>query len=99
MIVYEELDDSAAYFFDENPDGFVSEYAATNPIEDFAESFSYFVGLDDDMLPVDGEASVVEAKILWFDQFPELAELRISVREAADLNGIAFVFGEDSNYP
>lgn len=99
MIVYEELDDSAAYFFDENPDGFVSEYAATNPIEDFAESFSYFVGLDDDMLPVDGEASMVEAKILWFDQFPELAELRISVREAADLNGIAFVFGEDSNYP
>ncbi|MEO0599731.1 MAG: hypothetical protein AAF126_26700, partial [Chloroflexota bacterium] len=33
------------FFFDENPDAFVTEYAATNPAEDFAETFSYFIGL------------------------------------------------------
>lgn len=98
MIVYEELDDSAAYFFDENPDGFVSEYAATNPIEDFAESFSYFVGLDEEMLPLDGDEFLLDAKVLWFEQFPELVEIRASIREAADANGITFEFGEDSNY-
>lgn len=98
MIVNQELDDSAAYFFDQNPDGFVTEYAATNPIEDFAESFSYFVGLDDWMLPVDGDEYLMDAKVLWFEQFPELVEMRASIREAADANGITFEFGEDSNY-
>lgn len=98
MIVYEELDNSAAYFFDEDPDGFVTEYAATNPIEDFAESFSYFVGLDDEMLPADGEEFLLDAKILWFAQFPEIVEMRTSIRNAANANGITFVFGEDSNY-
>lgn len=98
MIVYEELDDSAAYFFDENPDGFVSVYAATNPIEDFAESFSYFIGLDDEMLPVDGTDYLMDAKVLWFEQFPELVEMREAIRGAANANGITFVFGEDSNY-
>lgn len=98
MIVFEELDDSAAYFFNENPDGFVSEYAATNPIEDFAESFSYFVGLEEEMLPLDGDQLLLDAKVLWFEQFPELVEIRASIREAADANGITFVFSEDSNY-
>ena len=98
MIVDQELDDSAAYFFDENPDGFVTEYAATDPIEDFAESFSYFVGLDDRWFPVDGDEYLLDAKILWFEQFPELVEMRASIRAAADANGITFEFGEDSNY-
>jgi hypothetical protein len=98
MILYEELDDSATYFFDENPDGFVSEYAATNPIEDFAESFSYFVGLDDEMFPVDGNEYMLDAKVLWFEQFPEIVDMRESIRAAADANDITFVFGEDSNY-
>lgn len=98
MIVREELDDSAAYFFGENPDGFVSEYAATNPVEDFAESFSYFVGLDEEMLPVNGSEYLLDAKVLWFEQFPELVEMRASIRAAANANGITFMFSEHSNY-
>ncbi|MGB7341576.1 MAG: hypothetical protein WBC91_21950 [Phototrophicaceae bacterium] len=98
LIVYEELDDSAAYFFDENPDAFVSEYAATNPIEDFAESFSYFIGLDDDDFPDADSDYEMDAKILWFEQFPELIEMRESIRGNAEVNDITFEFSEDSNY-
>lgn len=98
QIVYQEIDDPAAIFFEEDPDAFVSEYAATNPIEDFAESFSYFVGLDDESYPVDGESYLMDAKILWFEQFPELVAMRESIRENAAANGVEFQFGEDSNY-
>lgn len=97
LIVFEELDDSAAYFYDADPDAFVTEYAATNPIEDFAESFSYFVGLDDDELPEDGDEYVADAKILWFAQFPELVDIRASIRESAAANDIMFVF-DDSDF-
>ncbi|MEO1166003.1 MAG: hypothetical protein AAFV98_19625 [Chloroflexota bacterium] len=85
------------FFFDENPDAFVTEYAATNPAEDFAETFSYFIGLDDEDYPVDGELYEMDAKILWFEQFPELVEMRESIRENAEDNGVTFEFGE-SNY-
>lgn len=97
-IVYEEIDDPAAEFFDANPDAFVSEYAATNPIEDFAESFSYFVGLDDEDFPDNGDDYMMDAKILFFEQFPELVAMRESIRENAAANGIEFQFSEDSNY-
>ncbi|MEL6404941.1 MAG: hypothetical protein AAFR81_11290 [Chloroflexota bacterium] len=85
------------FFFDENPDAFVTEYAATNPAEDFAETFSYFIGLDDEDYPVDGDLYEMDAKILWFEQFPELVEMRESIRENAEDNGVTFEFGE-SNY-
>lgn len=98
QIVYMELDDSAAYFFDENPDAFVTEYAATNPIEDFAESFSYFVGLSDEDYPPEDSDWEMDQKILWFEQFPELVEMRESIRGNAEVNDITFEFGEDSNY-
>lgn len=99
MIVYDDLDDPAAYFFDEDPDAFVSEYAASNPIEDFAESFSYFIGLDDEDFPEDGDDLWgMEEKILWFEQFPEFVEMRESIRGNAEVNDISFEFSEESNY-
>jgi len=98
MVVNEELDDSAAYFFDQNPDAFVSEYAATNPIEDFAESFSYFICLSDEDFPEDGSSYEMDAKILWFEQFPELVDMRDSIRGNAEANDISFEFSNDSNY-
>lgn len=98
QIIYEELDDSAAYFFDENPDAFVTEYAATNPIEDFAESFSYFIGLSDEDYPFADSDYEMDAKIIWFEQFPEFVEMRESIRGNAEVNDITFEFGEDSNY-
>ncbi len=93
-----DVDESFGYFFDDNPDAFVSEYAATNPIEDFAESFSYFVGLDKEDYPVDGDLYEMDAKILWFEQFPELVDMRETIRENAEANGITFKFSDESNY-
>lgn len=97
QIVYMELEDSAAHFFERNPNAFVSEYAATNPIEDFAESFSYFIALDGEDYPLD-ESFEMDAKIIWFEQFPELVEIREYIRASAEANGIIFEFGEDNNY-
>ena len=65
-------------FYDRNADQFVSDYAATNPAEDISESFAAYVMAPE--LP-DGD-TVAEQKVLFFDQFPELAQLRDSIRAA-----------------
>ncbi|MCA9891298.1 MAG: hypothetical protein KC546_23135, partial [Anaerolineae bacterium] len=61
-------------------------------------SFSYFVGLDDEDFPDNGDDYMMDAKILFFEQFPELVAMRESIRENAAANGIEFQFSEDSNY-
>ncbi len=92
------LDDPAIFFFDEDPDAFVSEYAATYPADDFAVTFSIFVALEDDELPTMDSDRIVEQKIAWFSTIPELADLRDDLRTAAAANGIAFYIPEDYNY-
>jgi hypothetical protein len=64
---YELLDD----FYYEYEDQFVTDYAATNPEEDIAESFSYFIL---DARPRGN--SIAEQKIKFFYEFPELVRLR-----------------------
>lgn len=53
-------------------DSFVNEYAMTNPVEDIAESFTYYV--------FHGESirgrSVKDKKMIFFDNFPELKRLK-----------------------
>lgn len=80
LVVREELEDSAAYFYDENPDAFVNEYAATDPIEDFAETFAYFVALDE----VPDSTTVADQKILWFYDNPDMVAFRDEIRANAD---------------
>lgn len=53
-----------ADFYDRYESQFVSEYAATDPAEDFAESFTWYVY--GEMAP---SGSVADEKIEFFDRF------------------------------
>lgn len=67
---YDALDD----FYYNYEDRFVTEYAATNPEEDIAETFTFFVLLSHP----DGD-TVAEKKILYLYNYPELVQLRDEV--------------------
>lgn len=60
--------------FDENK--FVTEYAATNEVEDMAESFAFFV-LSNGKLD---EGLVKNQKVNYFYNYPELAKVRSQMR-------------------
>ncbi len=62
-------------------DAFVSEYARTNPEEDFAESFAYFVMEE----KPDGNL-VKDMKMLFFYDFDELVKIRKDIRSKLNLN-------------
>ena len=64
---YNLLDD----FYDTYQDQFLTDYAATSPAEDIAESFSFFV-----LSPKPELTSIANEKILYFHEYPELVELR-----------------------
>lgn len=64
---YELLDE----FYYRYEDQFITDYAATSPEEDIAESFSYFI-----LTERPAGDSIAEEKVLFFYQFPELVELR-----------------------
>ena len=71
-------EDVAADFYLAHEDDFVSDYAATNVVEDMAESFMTYV-LEE---AAEGDG-VVAAKLRFFDEYPELAAIRERIR--ADL--------------
>lgn len=58
-------------------DEFVTDYAATIPTEDAAEVFAEWVLADE----VPAGDSIVEQKLRFFDSYPELVELRDSIRK------------------
>jgi hypothetical protein len=64
---YEALDQ---FYFDYE-DRFVTDYAATNPEEDIAEAFTFFV-----LSPRPNGDTIAEEKILFFYEYPELVQLR-----------------------
>ena len=64
---YEALDD----FYYKYEDQFVTSYAATNPEEDIAEAFTFFV-----LSPRPSGDTIAEEKILFFYDYPELVQLR-----------------------
>lgn len=67
---YQQLDD----FYYKYQDQFLTDYAATHPAEDIAESFSFFVFSE---MPA-GD-TIAGQKILFFYNFPELVELRAKI--------------------
>jgi hypothetical protein len=69
-LYYEKLDD----FYYQYEDQFLTDYAATNPAEDIAESFGFFVFAEK---PAGN--SIAEQKILFFYQFPELVAMRTEI--------------------
>ena len=58
-------------FYETYQDQFLTDYAATNPAEDLAESFAFFV-----LSPKPDATSIADEKILFFHEFPELVDLR-----------------------
>lgn len=56
---------------------FWSDYALTSPVEDFAESFAYFVLMPESLGLKTG---IKEQKLRFFAQFPELVRLREALR-------------------
>lgn len=69
-------------FFLRHEDDFVTDYASTDPSEDIAESFTYFVLWP----PQEGDA-VWERKLAFFYDYPELVEFRAQVRDRLGLEG------------
>jgi hypothetical protein len=58
-------------FYLKYQDQFVTNYAATNPGEDIAETWAYFI-----LTPKPQGNTIAEQKVLFFYQYPELVELR-----------------------
>jgi hypothetical protein len=63
-------------FYSRNKSQFVSEYAATDPAEDFAESFVWYVY--GDRAP---RGSIAATKIAYFDRFSSLRELAEEIQK------------------
>ena len=74
--------DALDAFYRKYQDRFVTDYAATNPEEDIAEAFAFFV--------LSGRPkgdTIEEKKILFFYQYPELVHLREEIlRGVCQLN-------------
>jgi hypothetical protein len=68
--------DSVYDFYDKNADQFVSDYAATNPEEDIAETFRVFVYTE----KPEGD-SIKDQKINWMYDNEQLNDLRTMIRE------------------
>jgi hypothetical protein len=73
----EDRDAAASERFAADPDRWVSEYAATHPVEDFAESWLTFVRLGDDL---DEHDTVWAAKARWFHTRPQLRDAAEEIR-------------------
>jgi hypothetical protein len=63
-------------FYQKYAGQFISEYAATDPSEDIAESFMYFI-----FMPKPTGEDPIDRKILFFHEFPELVSLRMTILE------------------
>ena len=61
-------------FYKTYADQFLTEYAATSPDEDIAESWSFFV-----LAPKPEPTSIANEKILFFYEYPELVQLRQAI--------------------
>lgn len=66
-VYYDSLDE----FYETYQDQFLTDYAATSPAEDIAESWSFFI-----LSPKPELNSIANEKILFFYEYPELVRLR-----------------------
>lgn len=73
----EENEEALIEFYDKYKNRFVSDYAATNPEEDIAESFKEFIVSDKPK-----GNSIAKKKILFFYDFSELVKLREEIRKS-----------------
>lgn len=71
-------------FYNTYQDEFITEYAATSPEEDLAETWSFFI-----LSPKPHGATIAEQKILFLYQFDELVRLRTQI-----VNGLCAYAGQ-----
>lgn len=77
----EDFDEDPMYaFYEKYESHFVSDYAATNPAEDIAETYRVFVIEDK---PTGN--SIRDKKILFMYEYPELVKIRRDIRSALGL--------------
>ena len=79
QVIDEEEDEDTRYdmlddFYDTYQDQFLTNYAATSPAEDIAESWTFFL-----LAPKPEPNSIANEKILFFYEYPELLELRSQI--------------------
>lgn len=72
-----EEEDFAYDHYTSNRNNFVTEYAATNAVEDIAESFAFFVLKEEP-----AGLLLRDDKVRFFYQYPELVSLRAHMRDA-----------------
>ncbi|MGY3725109.1 Putative zinc-binding metallo-peptidase [Granulicatella balaenopterae] len=72
----EEDESQVTKRYEDNPDSFISEYAATNPVEDFAETFAAFVTKDKP-----SGTTILDQKIQFFYRYPKLEKIRQELRD------------------
>jgi len=70
----DDYNDALDDFYWEHRDQFVTDYAATNPDEDIAESWTLFI-----IAPAPTGHSIADQKILFFYDYPELVNLRETI--------------------
>jgi len=61
-------------FYHKYQDQFLTDYAPTNPAEDIAESWTFFI-----LSPKPESDSIANQKILFFYEYPELIQLRAQI--------------------
>lgn len=84
--IYDEfLDkDDPEFIYNKYTNRFVSDYAASNPGEDIAEVFAFFITQKE----VPNGNTLAEQKIKLLYEFPELVQLRNRIRQNADVIGL-----------
>ncbi len=73
---WDGLDD----FYSDNAEDFVTDYAITNPAEDFADTFATFVTQDKPDYLGGDDLTFAEQKIDWLWSLAEMVELRDEIR-------------------
>jgi hypothetical protein len=74
----EEYYDALDALYESYADRFVTDYAATNPAEDIAESWTAFI-----LSPRPTGQSIADDKVRFFYEFPELVRLRTQILAGA----------------
>jgi len=69
-----DTDGYAKEHYQKSPDKYVTEYAATNPAEDFAESFMFFITGDDY-----GNKQIAGKKVDFFQQYSEFYKAKSDI--------------------
>lgn len=70
--------------YEEDKNNYITQYASTSFVEDFAETFSYYIILEDVSLLSD--TTRWQEKVLFMEQYPEIVNLRNEAQQMINSN-------------